>query len=362
MHNEVTLTFLGDISLNDNYRKLAQEKINPFSDVIPLLQKSDLVIGNLEAICDVGLKTFPFNKTRLQTDVFALEYLKSLNLGMVSLANNHIFDNLEEGYLKTIAFLNLNEINYIGAKNVNSVREFHSSLTIKGLKFTFLNYLHSSTNPKIPLNSNVVVNVYEKEKILQDIYRHKEHSDILVLLFHWGMENSFYPEPWQVRDAKGFVEAGANIIIGHHTHTLQGFQRINKAIVFYSLGNFCFSPLLVNEKTYELDRSRHTESIILNVIISRDKSVSFQFEPVKIVNDFIKRGDQTIRDKFFKRSKLITFYRSFYWGYKLYLLSIHKMISYFIMNERNPIDQFKRLNLNKVARFIKQQQSIIKNG
>lgn len=362
MNSDVTLTFLGDISLNDRYRVHACNGVNPFTEIMHFLRNSDLVIGNLEAMCDGEITQYPFPKTRLQTDLLTLEYLKFLNMGLVTLANNHVYDNLEIGYKKTTAFLQTNEILYIGTKELGSGQTFHRIVEIKGVKIAFLNYVHPSTNPKIPKNSEFIVSVYEKGVIIEDIIEVRRSTDVVFLILHWGMEDSFYPEPWQIDDAKAFHASGADVIIGHHSHTLQGYQSSNQKYVFYSLGNFCFSPLSSDLKLYEIDKIRHCESIILNVILKKDRTISINWIPIYNEDDFVKLGGLTTSLKFERRSRRIWFIRYIYWFYKFYLLTIQKIISYLFMNNRDPIKQLKTISLTKILRFFKQQKFLFKHG
>ena len=113
MNNSVC--FLGDICLNNGYDLSFKNKENPFGNIEPLLKNSKLVIGNLECTAwgEDGVNTLKI--PRLNTKLETLNFLNNINLKLALLANNHIYDNLESGFRKTISFLESHGINYIGA-------------------------------------------------------------------------------------------------------------------------------------------------------------------------------------------------------------------------------------------------------
>ena len=250
-HSTVKISFLGDISLNNHYESDAALRSRAFNDISPILQKSDFVVGNLECFCK-GKGSNELKVPRIQTSSEALECLKNLNLGLVSLANNHVYDNLKDGFDKTCEKLNELDINYMGAGG--SVLEASSAflVDVKGKNVGFLNYVTADTNPSIPLGAGVYVNEYERNKIVGEIKGLKSQADIVILLLHWGgdVEGFDYPMREQRIDAAAFVDAGADAIIGHHSHTWQPVEVISGKPVFYSLGNFCFDNIAFGDRLY----------------------------------------------------------------------------------------------------------------
>jgi poly-gamma-glutamate synthesis protein (capsule biosynthesis protein) len=347
----IKLTFLGDVSLNNRYRELAKKKVNPFDEVIPFLQESDLVIGNLEAVCEGNEGENLLKSPRLQTDTNALKYLLDLNIKLVTLANNHVYDNLLDGFAKTIDFLEEKQIDYIGADLIGQTNHKCIIKEVKGEKIGFLNYIHLATNPKLPVDCRVEVNIYKRKKILEDIRKIKPKCDFLFLILHWGLDNSSYPEPRQREDAKLFTHAGVDCIIGHHSHTLQGYEKIKNSYIFYSLGNFCFAPFQNCGKTYELDKDRHTTSIILNILI-KDSRIYFDPIPIFIENEFIKIGAQNIIDNLRKKSKTIKVVAKVWPLYLIYLNIFYKIYFYFWGNNRNPIRRLIQIDRRKILRLI----------
>jgi hypothetical protein len=92
----ITISFIGDIGLNDGYIELKSQHIEPFNEMEPLFSNIDLLVGNLECITKGNKGENYLKRPRLSTTIETLQFLKSINLGLVSLANNHVYDHLED--------------------------------------------------------------------------------------------------------------------------------------------------------------------------------------------------------------------------------------------------------------------------
>jgi poly-gamma-glutamate capsule biosynthesis protein CapA/YwtB (metallophosphatase superfamily) len=348
MNKSIQITFIGDISLNDDYSQAIENKHNPFKNIYSQLIKSDLVIGNLEAVTKGENYNFS-KKTSLSIENKSLYLLKLIPIDILTLANNHIYDSEHKGFVKTIDFLEKNNIDYIGAfDKKDESRKFYRE-NINGINLSILNYVHPNTNPHFPKNCKIEINIYRKKEILNEIKQLKESSDYIILIFHWGLDNSHFPEPWQRKDAKEFIEAGANLIVGHHTHVLQGFEKINNSFVFYSLGNFAFSGHFNNEKFYELDNRRQRESVIMRVI-KDSKRTKIKLHPIKIEGiDVVPKKDSKIHFlsffiRFISNEAIWPFY-------KFYLQFFYKIYFYLFGNKRDPIVQLAKIDKKKIKRI-----------
>lgn len=288
----IKLSFVGDISLNDGYKDLVQNNKKPFSEIINEFNNSDLVIGNLEAFCESSKGENLTKSPRLKASPESLTLLKDLNINIVSLANNHVYDNLYDGFADTIKILDLSNISHLGAYPINHIYQNNLIKNIKNKKICFLNYVHETTYPKLPLEAKINLNIYEKNGILDDIDNVRRKVDYVVLLLHWGIDNSHYPSPGQRKDAKSFINAGADLIVGHHTHTIQGYEKLDKKYVFYSLGNFCFAPFCANGEIYNIDYIRHSNSYILHITIDENNDSIANIIPIQNDNLIIKYGSK----------------------------------------------------------------------
>jgi poly-gamma-glutamate synthesis protein (capsule biosynthesis protein) len=101
--------------------------------------------------------------------------------------------------------------------------------------------------------------------------RERDSADVVIVSFHWGEEKAEYPETSQVRFAHAVVRAGADLIIGHHPHVLQGVERFKQGVIVYSLGHFVFGGNALD--TYD--------TAVFQAEFAGD-SVSYSFIPVGV--------------------------------------------------------------------------------
>ncbi|HEX2394261.1 MAG TPA: CapA family protein [Bacteroidales bacterium] len=260
------LAFIGDIGLNDGYIHLKNKGVNPFNSVAQHLAAADLVVGNLECVLKGNQGENLLKRPRISTTPDTLQYLKNINLGMSSLATNHIYDNLEDGFQKTTEFLDKNHIAFLGAGISKDTARACVTMTIKDISFCFLNYITADTNPSLPDNAHISINEFREEACFADL-RNAAGYDYRIVLMHWGgrFEGGLFPDYSQIELGRKLIDHGADLIIGHHSHTLQPFERYNGKHIFYSLGNFCFSDIQFEGKVRKMTSLRERESVIVRV-------------------------------------------------------------------------------------------------
>lgn len=265
------IAFLGDISLNDTYIKMYKEGHNPFTQVYNELYKLDFVVGNLENTCQ-GDKVSDKPLPKLFTTCDTLNYLNYIPVNLVTLANNHIGDNYEKGFDKTVNKLNELNIRYFGAGHNKSQIENPINIDKDNLKIGFFNYYGKDFDKSVPKDSKINVNKYEKDKIIDDIEKNKNNFDHIVLLFHWGarVEGSYLPDYYMFKDAKDFIAAGCSLILGHHSHTFQPYESLHGKFIFYSLGNFSFSNYYHEGQLRYIDKKRSLKSGIPILNFTKD--------------------------------------------------------------------------------------------
>ncbi len=287
----IRISFLGDISLNDSYNELYEKGEDPFREIKSLLQKSDLVVGNLECVSK-GEKGFNIlKKPRLFSIPETLNYLTNINTGALTLATNHVYDNLDDGFIKTVNVLDNLHIKHTGCDIIheNAIKPLKTE--IGGINFCFLNYVTLDTNPSLPKNANVYPNIFSLEKCIDDLYKNKD-ADNKVVILHWGgrYEGSIFPGQDQRKIAKTLIKNGADLIIGHHSHTFQPFEKINGKYVFYSLGNFCFSDIISDGKRRSMSQKKFRESAIVEFNFG-DKKPRVKVIPIINKNLYIFRNN-----------------------------------------------------------------------
>ena len=191
-----------------------------FKNVHSIFSSDDVTIANLETTFtdsnDREDKQFNFKAPA--------EYAKSLTLGSiegVNLSNNHIYDYKQKGFEDTKLSLEKEEINYFGEGSKWETK-------IKDQSFGFLGYRGWSLDKSF------------LDKVKSDIEALKNNNSVVIINFHWGGENQYYPMDAQKQLAHFAIDNGADIILGHHPHVIQGIEQYKNRIIAYSLGNFCF--------------------------------------------------------------------------------------------------------------------------
>lgn len=353
------ISFLGDISLNDNYVELYKQGENPFSEVEPILTQSDYVVGNLECMAKGENGENLLKQPRLTTTVETLNYLKNIHLSVACLAQNHVYDHLEDGFKKTTDFLNNNKIRYFGAGYSNQLAQTPIIIEKNDIKIGLLNYVTEDTNPNLPEDAGIKLNIFKLEKCISDIKLLKGKVNHIALSLHWGgrVEGCMYPDWTQHGISRTLIDHGADLIIGHHSHTLQPYEIYKGKHIYYSLGNFSFADVLVNGKLVELNKKRTNPSIILEVDF---KKVSYMVNYTGIINSnsYIKLNRQPNYNLMKQiHSSQALLYKPFFW--RLFFFKekkIYPILAYFFANNRNPIRQLIALNkvslLKHCGRFI----------
>lgn len=238
------LLFTGDFVINQSY---PLKNIN--QDIIELFQKSDYNIVNLEAPVTESsskiVKTGPHLKANKQS---TLEALKALSINVCTLANNHILDYDEQGVNDTLSFCLKNKIKTVGAgKNLNKASETLFINSSEG-KIALINFAEnewaSSTEETAGANPmDVIDNTNQIQKA-------KKNADFVFVIIHGGHEYYNLPSPRMQKQYRFYAEQGADIIIGHHTHCVNGFEVHKGVPIYYSLGNFLFTKPNSNDDWY----------------------------------------------------------------------------------------------------------------
>jgi poly-gamma-glutamate synthesis protein (capsule biosynthesis protein) len=232
----------------------------PFSLTRSIIQQADIAICNLEA--PYGTKGKAFNKkfTFLVPPRQAAG-IKSAGFDVVALANNHMMDYGPEPLKATLVLLDSLGIARSGAgMNLAEARK-PAIVERNGIKVAFLSY--SRVFPVqfwATARKAGTAPAYESH-IKEDIKRSQEIADIVVVSFHWGAELMDTTKLYQRTLAHFCIDNGADLVLGHHPHILQGLELYKGKLIAYSLGNFAFGS-----------RSRKcTESVILIAKMDADR-------------------------------------------------------------------------------------------
>ncbi len=239
-NKKISILLLGDLILGVGTERLIVEQglSYPFKKVQTKLKENTITFANLEApITNRGTRA----KNKLWTFRSNPDYAKILSesgIDVVSLANNHIMDFGETGLKDTIETLKSLNIRYSGAgKNLSEARK-PTIVSRNGTQFVFLSYCQRGPASYYAGEKNFGNAYYDKKLIAEDIKKWKTDRNVVLISLHWGIEITNYPQEFQISDAKHFINAGADGIIGHHPHIPQGIQIYKGKPIIYSLGNF----------------------------------------------------------------------------------------------------------------------------
>ena len=224
-----SLIFTGDIMLARNVEYLMRKegKQYPFAALdFGTVAINAAVIGNFESAMSPAHITTPAFGMTFSTASSALPALSESGFTHLSLANNHSYDYGEDGYQNTVSLL-LN----------NKLTPFGNGKSLGRESVTYVNIPHG----RVAL---IAVNASEKIPDIALLYKiivaASRQSDLQIVTIHWGTEYKETHSSTQELLAKVLVDAGADLIVGHHPHVVEDVQIVDGVVVFYSLGNYIF--------------------------------------------------------------------------------------------------------------------------
>lgn len=173
---------------------------------------------------------------------------------IVNIANNHMLDKGEQGYINHINFWESRNKLFIGGfkdgQDFENVRIYNKD----GVSIAFLSYTYGTNGMILPDGSKMVVPLIDKHIIERQIKQARPLADLLFIVMHWGEEDIFTPNKWQRSLAQMMADNGVDVIIGMHPHVLQEIKWVERpdgkqTLVAYSLGNFISAQLYANNMT-----------------------------------------------------------------------------------------------------------------
>lgn len=207
--------------------------------------------------------------------------LVEIGFDIVNLANNHMLDmeGLCEGLRSTIEYWNSTDIMPIGAYESEEDYNTLRIMECKGKRIAVLSYTYGTNGNKLnPKSSDLVVPYITDSTIIEQVSRAEKNADAVIVSMHWGDENKFTVNAEQKRLASLLSKYGADVVIGHHSHTLQPMEWVTndlgeKTLVIYSLGNLISSQieaykLVGGLATFELVFSPEGELTVENVLLN----------------------------------------------------------------------------------------------
>lgn len=233
-----TLLLVGDVMLG---RGVLAEP-DPFADVAGWLAAADLVLGNFEGvITDLDASPRPPGYD-LRAPPAAAAQLRAAGFDVVGLANNHSLDLGPAGLAETVTHLTAVGLKVIGAGPDQEAAGRPFLITVNNLQFALLAF-NAIPDPAAPDNISLqdwTRAGWDMDRATAAVTAARAQADAVIVSIHWGYEYQLRADPAQRRIAGALLDAGADLIVGHHPHVVQETAVQSDRFVAYSLGNFVF--------------------------------------------------------------------------------------------------------------------------
>jgi len=271
---DFTLCFAGDISLDE--KAVTTAKLDAAGGELSACVSPELltIMQNADLMCLNNEFTYSENGSPMEGKMYTfranpkrVSVLQEMGVDLVTLANNHVYDYGKQALLDTFDTLESAGIAYFGAgRNLEEAMEpVYYTLDEKVVAFVGASRAEKNKmTPQATEERPGILRCYDTELFLQSIAKAKENADFVIAVVHWGTEYSYDLEEVQLVTGKEYLDAGADVIIGAHSHCLQGMEYYDGKPIVYSLGNYWFNDktldsMLVELHFYGNDEEQHLD-------------------------------------------------------------------------------------------------------
>lgn len=276
--NEISLVAVGDVMLSRTVeRKMQKNGVDyPFRVTADFLRGADIAFANLECPITAGNPVEAYEMS-FRAPIGSASVLHDAGFDMLSLANNHTMNFGVKGILDTLRFLGEAGVTPVGAGRDGDEANAPKVLNVKGMRFAFLAY-H---------DEDVVPDGYEAgaerpgtafmriERMKEAVKAAKAQADFVIVSMHSGIEYVDKPNKHQTSFAHAAIDAGAEMVIGHHPHVVQTLEKYNGKYIFYSLGNFVFD---------QMEQRETREGLAIKIIFGAMGVMKISLHPVLITD------------------------------------------------------------------------------
>lgn len=262
----ITVSMVGDCTLgtdvnfdqSTSFDAFYQMKNDPgyfFQNVKDIFTADDLTVANMEGTLttsnDRQQKTFAFKGDPSYTEILTRGGVEATNL-----ANNHSRDYGDQSYEDTIQYLEAAGITTFGYDRT-------AVMDVKGIKVGLIGIYELKDG------------LGRQQQVIDTIQEVKDQgAQVIIVSFHWGTEKSNIPDDIQKTLAHLAVDQGADLVVGHHPHVLQGIEKYQGKNIVYSLGNFCFGgnknpsdkDTMIFQQTFTVENGELVEDDVTNII------------------------------------------------------------------------------------------------
>lgn len=260
-----TISFVGDVSLADNWFIMpyydSRGGINGVlgSKMLDIMKSSDIMIANSEFTVSNRGTALPNKMYTFRAKKERLSIYDEMGVDMVTLANNHVYDYGLDAFNDMLDAFNEYKIPHIGAgHNIEEAKRPYYFI-INGYKIAFVSASRAEKNIMTPGASNDsggVFRCYDPTDMINLIKELRGSCDYVIPIIHFGRENSHELEEEQVSSAHAYIDAGADMVVGHHAHTLQGVEIYNDKPIIYNLGNFLFNNEAIDTALFKVNLNK----------------------------------------------------------------------------------------------------------
>ncbi|MFE9960190.1 CapA family protein [Micromonospora sp. NPDC005299] len=270
---EVRLAFAGDVHFTGRTLRLLEDPQTVFGPITSMLRDADVTLLNLEtAVTDRGTpqpKTYRFRAPRT-----AFAALRAAGVDAVSIANNHILDYGRQGLADTLDAAAEARYPVFGAGRDADAAYAPWLTTVRGLRIAVLgmsqvhdlagSWRATDTRPGVAM-------AFDPARATAAVRSARERADLVIVFMHWGVEGNSCPSGEMKTFAGRLSEAGADIVVGTHAHTLLADGWLGRTYVHYGLGNFLW-----------YGNSHSTDSGVLNLVVRERTVVDSRFVPATV--------------------------------------------------------------------------------
>ncbi len=263
----ITVSAAGDVTMGNyvgqiyaySFRETYEQQQSDeyfLENVFDIFARDDMTLVNLEGVLTDSDAASSGRTYNIKGDPKYARILTSGSVEAVSMANNHRLDFGAKGTNDTVAALEEEGIVYAYDKNIGIYET-------KGIRIGYVSV-------------NALSKSREMENMMQDgiVRLREENVDIILACCHWGVEKDNYPTDYQQRFGKLCIDWGADLVIGHHPHVVQGIEEYKGRYIAYSVGNFCFGAnrnpaekdTMILQQTFTFVDGEKQEDAVLQVI------------------------------------------------------------------------------------------------
>ena len=215
-------------------------------EVLKIMRESDYMVANSEFTVSNRGSKIPGKMYTFRANPERLSIYGDMGVDLVTLANNHVYDFGSLAFNDMLDSFDAIKMPHVGAgRNLDEAKKPYYLTLPNGYRVAFVNATRAEKwgidTPGATATSGGVLLSYDTAEFINTIKEAKANSDYVVAIIHWGTEGSHRLEQVQKTTAQDYLNAGADIVVGGHAHTLQGIDYNGGKPIIYNLGDFIFN-------------------------------------------------------------------------------------------------------------------------